>query len=274
MLEREEPGMGDRAMEPLVLHYHRVSQGPILAGGWVLPRQLRFHLSQLARWGFSPADPSEFPALSSERTYLLTFDDAYTDVAENALPVMEDFGARGMVFPVTGFLGRKPTWDVTWGTSGRHMDRAQLRELASGGWEIGSHSVTHPDLRRLDDRTLGAELLDSKKTLEDITGAGVFCFSYPFGRFNTRVRDAVAAAGYRVAFTMRRGPGLGWTDPLAIPRVSIYLPDYSLYRKIEPAYRWPEAFLERLINLNAGGTAWVRHRAPWLGRLLGMKPDD
>ncbi|MGB9590837.1 MAG: polysaccharide deacetylase family protein, partial [Candidatus Hydrothermia bacterium] len=171
-------------------------------------------------------------------------------------------------------IGKKPLWDVTWGTPGIHMDAGELRVLAARGWEIGSHTMSHPDLTRLGKEALRAELIDSREKLEDILGRRVRFIAYPFGRFNEGVKGAARDAGYEGGFTMRRTRSLAWTDPMAIPRMSVYLPDYSLFRKMEPMYAGLDCLIERLINFNAGGTAWVRHSAPWLGKLLGIRLDE
>lgn len=255
----------------IILHYHRVTSGPIMGGGWVVPAQFAFHLRQLERWGFIPAEPGEVLTRKGERAFVLTFDDAYTDIYTNALPVMARRGIKGVVFPVVGFMCKKSLWDVTWGTPGVHMGAGQLRTLAALGWEIGSHTMTHPDLTRLSKENLMAELADSRKLLEDTIGRRVRFLAYPFGRFNQMVKDAAKEAGYEAGFTMRRRRSLDWSDPMEIPRMSVYLPDYSLFRKMEPMYGKIDCLIERFINLNARGTAWARHSAPWIGRLLGIR---
>ncbi|MEO0192902.1 MAG: polysaccharide deacetylase family protein [candidate division WOR-3 bacterium] len=257
----------------IILHYHRVSSGPIMGGGWVVPAQFAFHLRQLERWGFVSAEPGNVLSAPPGRAFLLTFDDAYLDIHENALPRMAKKHIKGIVFPVAGFIGKRPLWDATWGTPGIHMGIGHLRELARLGWEIGSHTMTHPDLTRLAPRALRTELLDSKHLLEDLLDREVRFIAYPFGRFNERVKDAAREAGYQAGFTMRRAARLSWSDPMEIPRMSIYLTDYSLYRKMEPLYSTLDCLIERLINLNARGTAFVRHRARWLGRVLGMRVE-
>ena len=244
-----------------------------MAGGRVIPKQLRFHLRQLSRWGFKPVSLGQALRPCAGRCFAVSFDDAFQDVFYNALPILQEFGVKAGVFVVSDFVGKKPGWDVSWGTPGLHMTRDQLLQLRAVGWEIGSHTLSHPDLTAVSDQSLQRELVDSKAALEDLLSEEIRFFSYPFGRFNKKVRDAVEAAGYQAAFTMRRGADLRWTDPMLIPRMSVYLPDYSLYRKMEPMYAGLDAAIERFINMNAKGTSWVRHKLPWLGRLLGMSRE-
>jgi len=81
--------------------------------------------------------------------------------------------------------------------------------------ELGSHSLTHPDLRKLDDEALAFELADSKTAVERITGRPCRTFAYPYGLYDERVVRAVGAAGYELAFAWLPGPWL----PLEAPRL-------------------------------------------------------
>ncbi|MGD0749791.1 MAG: polysaccharide deacetylase family protein [Anaerolineales bacterium] len=76
------------------------------------------------------------------------------------------------------------------------LDYGQLRYLMQMGMEIGSHTLTHPILTKLDKETVSGELVESKKKLEDILGDNVQAFCYPGGKFNKRTRDMVISAGY------------------------------------------------------------------------------
>jgi len=156
------------------------------------------------------------------RAVALTFDDGYEGVHRYALPVLVKYGFTGTVFVVTGFVGRRSLWDLNlrW-LGGRHMDWSAVRDLARAGLTIGSHTVTHPDLVHLDDRRVRGELVDSKRRLEDALGAPVDRLSYPFGRYDARVKDAATAAGYRLACTIRPRRGEDGRDPLALKRLCI-----------------------------------------------------
>ena len=76
------------------------------------------------------------------------------------------------------------------------LDRGQLRYLRQLGMEIGSHTVTHPILTKLNKERVSIELVESKKKIEDILGEGVQAFCYPGGKFNNRIRSKVIEAGY------------------------------------------------------------------------------
>ena len=85
------------------------------------------------------------------------------------------------------------------------MDWDELRSLADDGIEIGSHTVSHPHLTRLDDATLRLELVDSRERVEDEIGRPCRFLAYPFGEEDGRVRRAARDAGYEAAFALRTG---------------------------------------------------------------------
>jgi len=85
--------------------------------------------------------------------------------------------------------------------SGRLLSTAELNELRAMRMEIGSHTVSHPDLTALAPGELDRELRNSRAALEDRLGAAVTSFCYPGGRFNSFVASRAACAGYRVCRT-------------------------------------------------------------------------
>ena len=72
----------------------------------------------------------------------------------------------------------------------------QLKEMSRQGWEIGSHSMSHPDLAVLSGEQLREELLNSKILLEAELGVEVQSFAYPFGSFTPEIVNKVVEYGY------------------------------------------------------------------------------
>jgi peptidoglycan/xylan/chitin deacetylase (PgdA/CDA1 family) len=94
----------------------------------------------------------------------------------------------------------------------------ELRDLADGGWEVGSHTVSHPHLTRLDDAQLAKELSASKADCEQALGRPCTTLAYPYGDVDKRVADAASRAGYKHAVTLAVHSPL----PLRWPRVGLY----------------------------------------------------
>ena len=76
-----------------------------------------------------------------------------------------------------------------------------LVDMRKAGMTIWSHSKTHAFLTNESPGRLEEEVRDSRSVLQQRLGIDVDCFAYPGGCFNTRIVDAVHAAGYRLAFT-------------------------------------------------------------------------
>ncbi len=158
---------------------------------------------------------------SPESAVWLTFDDGLEDFYTTAYPALVERRLQATAFIVAGRLGETNTWDDSAHRPPcRLMTAAQIRELHAHGIEIGSHSLTHPSLPSLTDEEIRREVRESKSRLEDLTGAPVRCFAYPFGAHDARVRRLVAEAGYELALSTEAGLSY-WEDPLRLRRVEI-----------------------------------------------------
>jgi peptidoglycan/xylan/chitin deacetylase (PgdA/CDA1 family) len=136
----------------------------------------------------------------------LTFDDGSAGFYANALPSLNSKGFKTTQYIPTGCeIGAAPA-ACGLGKDPFMMTPAQVQTIASQGHEIGSHSVTHPDLTTVTDAQLAAEMTQSKATLEAITGAGtVTDFAYPFGTYDARVIAAEQKAGYTSGRSVEEG---------------------------------------------------------------------
>lgn len=97
------------------------------------------------------------------------------------------------------------------------MSWDQVRALSRAGMDVESHTRWHRVLQTLDDRQLRDELAGSKTDLEAQLGRPVRAVAYPVGRrisHLARIRDAVAAAGYRIGLTNASGVSRIWPAPL------------------------------------------------------------
>lgn len=99
----------------------------------------------------------------------------------------------------------------------RPLDHAELRTLASEGFEIGAHGWSHKHLRHLRREELRQEVGPCKEVLEDILGRPVEMFCYPRGRYDTNTVRAVQGAGYKGARTVRMLATWPTFDPFKMP---------------------------------------------------------
>jgi len=231
----------------LVLCYHAVSERWPAALS-VTPADFRRQLRFLVDRGYRGSTLSEALAdPPSGRAVVVTFDDGYRSVLELASPILGELGLPGTVFVPTDLIGHDApmTWPGVDGwLGGPHeaellpLSWAEARRLVETGWEIGSHTRTHPRLTQLGDDELADELAASRHRCEREVGRPCRSLAYPYGDHDARVVAAAAAAGYEWACTVpRRIPER--PEPLAWPRVGVWHDDGALaFRaKVSPAVR-------------------------------------
>ncbi|MCX5333977.1 polysaccharide deacetylase family protein [Streptomyces sp. NBC_00140] len=209
----------DSATVPWIAMYHSVgdcSDDPYRIT--VTPDRLDRQLNWLCRRGLRGVSMAALLAAPASTNLVgLTFDDGYADFLDHALPLLRkhDFGATLFVLP--GRLGGDNAWDPL-GPRKPLLTADGLRRACEAGVEIGSHGLTHVDLTKTDDLRLKSEVIESRAALEELTGASVKGFCYPYGTLDERVVDAVREAGYAYACAIDPGP---LTGPYALPRLHI-----------------------------------------------------
>ncbi len=214
-----------------VLMYHRVVSDDkhLDLYSWnVTVSQLRKHLSLLSKWGYTCINFEDYELFQRgklnlpRKPVIMTFDDGYDEVFLNALPVMKEFGARATAFVLGDRSIKTNTWDVQSGFEGAGlMDQRQIMEIRKAGFEIGSHSMTHSDLTSVSDRKAWDEIARSKGMLEDLLGAAVVSFAYPFGAANDSTERFVREAGYDYGCGVYSGPPKFAQDKFNIRRIPI-----------------------------------------------------
>ena len=103
----------------------------------------------------------------------------------------------------------------------RPLTWKELATLMENGWDVGSHSLTHPDLTALTRTAVGSEVRDSRAVITQRLGKTPKLFSYPFGLSDATVRAEVAAAGYVGACTTLSRRVRPDDDPFALPRITV-----------------------------------------------------
>jgi len=106
----------------------------------------------------------------------LTFDDAFTNFYDNGLPLFKEYNMGGTIYLV-GQDFENP----------EYMTPAQLNEFEANGFEMGSHTMTHPHLPLSSPEELKYELEESKRLIESKIGHGITSFATPYGEYNDTV---------------------------------------------------------------------------------------
>lgn len=211
-----------------VLMYHSVSDTPAASTRALSVRPAVFgaQLAYLRRQGFTGLTFGElgqrrrtgqpFPA----RPIVLTFDDGYADLIEEALPILIEHGFPATVFVTTGWL-RDAGRHAVATAPGRMLSWTQLAELSVAGVEVAAHTHSHPQLDQISAPRLQADLGDCKRLLEDRLGRPVRSLAYPYGYSSKRVRTVAREIGYLQAAAVANATAAATCDPFRVPRLTI-----------------------------------------------------
>jgi peptidoglycan/xylan/chitin deacetylase (PgdA/CDA1 family) len=193
------------------------------------------------------------------RTVAITFDDCYRDNLF-AARILADHSLPACFFVPTGFIGTDHIFD--WD---RHLPPMpnlswdDLCEMVCLGFEIGSHTVTHPNMGMVTPEQARQELCDSRKAIEERLGQRVRWFAYPFGgvqHFRPEWLPLLAEAGYEGALSAHGGFVYPGTDGRLLPREAV------------PSFH-------SILNLEmhlSGCLNWLYALKRWLGR-PEVQPD-
>lgn len=182
----------DHILVPILM-YHHIGISPVNSIFYVPPDKFEEEIKLLHDWNYTPITTSMLVQAITKgvslppRPVIISFDDANEDNYTNAFPIMKKYGFTGVLYLVVQYLNQP-----------NYLTVAQVKEMTAAGWEIGSHTETHPDLLA-DATALRYEIVQSRKDLQNLIGVPVLTFAYPFGDAGSAAVDYVHFAGYIAA---------------------------------------------------------------------------
>jgi len=208
------------------------------------------HMKFLHESGYTTANLNEalevlMTGRNSEKRVVITFDDGLRDFYTHAFPILAEHNFKATMFIVSGLTGNE-----TMRSDGKeYMTWQEVREIRARGIQIGSHTVTHPELYKLSPREVEYEVRQSKETIEDELGEAIRSFSYPYAfpeqdkKFTVRLREMLETHGYENGVCTTLGtakPGDNW---FFMPRLPVNSFDdlRLLNAKLEGGYDWLRA---------------------------------
>jgi len=216
--------MGEKeGMRIPVLMYHKVSPGK-KEKYRIIPERFTNQMEYLSKKGYQTISPDELLGvvrkrrILPEKSVLLTFDDGYKDNFTYAYPILKKYHFKATIFLVTQYMGRKSEWSKR---EEETLSWEEIIEMKEEGFSFGSHTHTHPNLLELSRDKVLSEIRDSKKILEGRLGEPIKFFAYPYGKFNSQIRDMVKEAGYLGAFSTLPGKNTKNEDPFLLRRILI-----------------------------------------------------
>ena len=227
----------------VILMYHMIS-GPKTAAEVKYacpPKRFEQHLKMLLSAGFKPVSINAIEDYYINQTplpenaFLITLDDGFEDNYSNAFPILQRYQIPAVIYLATGLVGKTNQWMNTPEFSERKMlSWTQIKAMAGKGISFGSHTVSHPKLTELDDESVGKELVQSKRIIEEQLGVACSHFAYPYGLLTEKTRELVQQAGFKTACSTRSGFNNTDRDPLILHRIEVYGDDatWKLKQKI------------------------------------------
>jgi peptidoglycan/xylan/chitin deacetylase (PgdA/CDA1 family) len=178
-----------------ILTYHSVDDSASVIS--ISPAAFRRQMEFLARHGPPVLAVDELLRLPpASAGVAITFDDAYTNFADTAWPVLRDLDMPVTVFVPVDCIGGRNSWDDGRAVATPQleiMNWAVLGRVADEGTTLGSHTCTHSRLTRLSAVAVVDELEHSRDALERETGRRPAGLAYPYGDVNDVVATAAAA---------------------------------------------------------------------------------
>lgn len=209
--------------------YHSVAtkSAPRFARFVIGPELFAAHMEYLATEGYRPITVLDLvrgriSGSLPPRTVVLTFDDAYSDFGDTVLPILQRHTFPATLFVPTAYVGQTARWLRDCGEDQRPiLSWHAIRDIATAGIEVASHSHTHAQLDRIPPELVADELRRSRQLLEDRLGMAIDGLAYPFGYWNRHVRSIASARGYSYACAVGEMTASNPSDAWTLPRMTV-----------------------------------------------------
>ena len=233
----------------VVLMYHSVGRSDW--GFSISPEEFEKQMNYLHKNGYKFLTAENLFEIISrknslvKKAVLVTFDDGYRDFIAEAVPILTKYNIPAVVFVHADRSSRQLKNEIPL------LDWQEIREL-SDKFEIGNHSNSHPNLKKLSANELEDDIKESTRLIQEVTFKKPEIFAYPFGMFNQSTIDILKNSGYKLGFTTDRGMVKVGTDPFKIKRFGI-ANDTSFIEfktRLTPASDWYELMIGIFKNKN------------------------
>lgn len=205
-----------------VLLYHRIGY----TNGYltVTPEKFAADMQVLADYGYRTINLPLFERFLidgnvelPERPLLITFDDGYGDNYEYAFPILQKYHMSAVFYIIAGLLGQQD-----------RMSADNIRAMAGGGMQFGSHTMTHRALGELPESEIRDELQTSKNILENVLNSDVRTIAYPRGSYNEETLRIAKELGYVGGLTTRNGKCTRQADHFVLNRIPLFSYDQDI----------------------------------------------
>jgi peptidoglycan/xylan/chitin deacetylase (PgdA/CDA1 family) len=184
-----------------ILYYHEIGRN--VGKHVVSPTAFEAQLDWLGIAGFEALSMDAVAEIyggvreAPPRCVVLSFDDGRAGVSQYAAPALASRGLAAIFYVVTGWLDGESIPESE--RYSAFLGWPEVEALRDAGFAIGSHSLSHRNLKRIPRDEMEREVRQSRERLEAVLGQPALHFSFPYGRRTPAVERAVRGAGYRTA---------------------------------------------------------------------------
>jgi len=177
---------------------------------------------------------------NNEKKFIITFDDAYENVFINAFPILRKLGFNAVCFIVANKIGHYNDWDKNKNKFKKMkiMNFEQINEWLKNGFSIGSHTLDHVDLTKLNRNDKIDQIVNSKKHLNRLFNTEIDTFAFPFGSYDDETQNIINEY-YDYAVTTKRSRFVkNKFNNKLLPRVPVSKNDnfFKFFLKIKTPY--------------------------------------
>ena len=177
---------------------------------------------------------------NNEKKFIITFDDAYENVFINAFPILRKLGFNAVCFIVANKIGHYNDWDKNKNKFKKMkiMNSEQINEWLKNGFSIGSHTLDHIDLTKLNRNDKIDQIVNSKKYLNSMFNTKINTFAFPFGSYDDEAQSIINKY-YDYAVTTKRSRFVkNKFNNKLLPRVPVSKDDnfFKFFLKIKTPY--------------------------------------
>ena len=204
-----------------VLMYHSISSDNNIISVSVTNFKKQMKLMSLL--GYKGYSLNKINSKTSKKKIIITFDDGYENIFTEAMPVLKKFNFSATCFIVNKKIGYFNDWDKNQKNFKKKklMNKKQINTWINNGFEVGSHTMNHYNLKYLSNDQKKYQILKPKQFFKTNYGINIQSFSYPFGCYNEDCLK-ILKRNYKFAVTTKRSRyNKGKFNPLEIPRVPV-----------------------------------------------------
>lgn len=210
--ERKKPKFSSVSQKNIpIIMYHHIhpeyvnSSDALLAGLTVSPKRFEKDLQDIISKGYITIFPNQiFDVLEgkldpSKKYIVLSIDDGYRDNYEYAFPLLKKYNLKAVIYIIANNVGKKMGGNDYFGWE-------EAKEMLDSNLVmIGSHTMDHPDLSKLNEEQLTYQIIHSKKVIDENLKISITDFCYPYGKYSDLAIEIVKRAGYSNATTVAYG---------------------------------------------------------------------